>query len=820
MTNGTQQETLQKGNLLIVQGEEPKYIYYLLSGSLEILSAPEEYNGLDQNLILEKSKRVGVIKDKSLISGLSILFTEPYSKSIRAMEDCQVRKYPLKEGGFRQIAMSDPSFSIIILSHVFKRLELSMADARKYTLLYQNLSRINDNIALIARELSGDEIPEKVAPRVEHLYDTYQENGGDFPARFDSKFLVKDNSNILKKKYAFPGLPMENLVDTKQCNFLKKFINLDNKLLGAMIKSDPTIALYIFTCVTDNLLKVLDRIESIHNTIDEELTYLFGAESSWSSFLVDDGKYELWMASGRLSDEFLKNFVALAIKIHSFYEDISGEKLSQMYPGFKKLHGFYQAEQGTTAEAGTEKAARTASSTATPSNVNALYNNSIHQIFEFALADKEFQKNFLKLLNEFKNMKSPMSSESDGRKIRRHISRFYWDLYGKVFIRAKSEPQLPQPVKLMLNFGFLDENLLEDDQLPELHQLSLKMQEQTKLPIHYEREFLTRIYNEEEVPSITEMGLTYEQNLRERERHKKKKELEEEASLDENVRKVLFEINHRVNQTVAICYGSTATAFPILTSYSMRGNPANFYVSKKNLESIINDIRNMDFSVFYREVSAMIGDNKELIKEEVVPDFVLSPSFGTKTMLWQELVGTNRRTRGRIVVPIFFMGDLMKSLAHTFATFRWELNRTIMGGLWADPLEGGLTGKYFDYINTYKKNPKLSLEAKNKVTERFKSIRTNRDRFADDYVMWLLYEKEGIMKLNNVVRDMFYKEVPFKKDIRERLENMPAYTEIANRFKNVHDREVTGYERRFKKYQDEDGNLPEKLQQFMDFLHR
>ncbi len=820
MTNGANQETLKKGDLLIIQGEEPKYIYYLMSGSLEILSAPEEFDGLDKGLILQKSKRVGVIKGKSLISGLSILFTEPYNKSIRALEDCLVRKYPLKEGGFRQISQSDPSFAIIILSHVFKRLELSMADARKYTLLFQNLSRINDNIALISRELSGDEIPDKVAPRVENLHETYKENGGDFPTRFDSKFLVKDNSNILQKKYTFPGLPMESLIDIKQCNFLRKFVGLDNKLLGAMIHSDPTIPTYIFTCVTDNLLKVLERIENIHNSIDEELNYLFGAESSWATFLVDEGKYDLWMASGRLSDEFLKNFVALAIKVHSFYEEISGEKLSQMYPGFKKLHGFFQGKQETEPAAGTPKGTETAARSAAPSNINALYNNSIHQIFEFSLVDKEFQKNFLKLLNEFRNMKDPMSTESDGRKIRRHISRFYWDLFGKVFVRAKSEPQLPQPVKLMLNFGFLDENLIDEEQLQELHQLSLKLQEKTEIPIHYEREFLTRIYNEEEVPSITEMGLTYEQHLREEERHKKKKELEKDAALDANLRKVFFEIGHRVSQTVAICYGSTASAFPILTSYAMKGNPTNFYVSKKNLETIINDLRDIDFSVFYREVSAMIGDNKELIKEEVVPDFILVPSFGTKTMLWQELVGTNRRTRGRITVPIFFMGDLKKSLAHTFATFRWELNRTIMGGLWADPIDGGLTGLYFDYINTYKKNPKLSLEAKNKVTERFKSIRTNRDRFADDYMMWLLYEKDGIMKLNGVVRDMFYKQVPFKKDIRERLENMPAYNEIANRFKNVHTREVTGYQRRFKKYSDEEGNLPEKLQQFMDFLNK
>ena len=54
--------------------------------------------------------------------------------------------------------------------------------------------------------------------------------------------------------------------------------------------------------------------------------------------------------------------------------------------------------------------------------------------------------------------------------------------------------------------------------------------------------------------------------------------------------------------------------------------------------------------------------------------------------------------------------------------------------MWGDPIEGGVTGEYFDYVNNFRKNSKLSTEAKEKIRDRFKALRTNRDRFADDYL--------------------------------------------------------------------------------------
>ena len=74
------------------------------------------------------------------------------------------------------------------------------------------------------------------------------------------------------------------------------------------------------------------------------------------------------------------------------------------------------------------------------------------------------------------------------------------------------------------------------------------------------------------------------------------------------------------------------------------------------------------------------------------------------------------------------------------------------------------------------------------------------------------------MRLNNVTRDIFYRYIPFEQKIRSKLENMPAFTEIATKYKNIQEKSITSYERKFKKYMDDNGVLPAPLQKFMDFL--
>lgn len=816
-------ETVRRGQILFVKGEQPRDIIMLQSGTLEILSTSDEFNGLDHDIIISKGKRVGLIRAKSLISGFSRLFVDPYSHSVRALEDSVITKYPLR-GGIKEIASSDTNQAISILRQLYTRMSQIISDADKYSKIYINVSRLSDNFALIYKVISGTGASGTLHMKADNLYNSYTSMGGTVPQQFDANFLIADNSRLYKKTYKFSNEPLEATLNVSTSDLIKKLLQLDPNVLKSVIVSDPAIAVSMFQTLTDDMMKGLGRIAILIDYIDNEMNALFSAGESWTKFLVDQGGFDYWRNTRKISESFIKNFLSVVLKINAVYEEISGRRFMDIYPGIAKINNYIATKGSAPAAQPVQQAAQgdfapvghtqPLASGAPAVHLGDTYKRSMSQIFEFALVDKEFQSKFVKLMAEFKTMQDPFNTESDGRKFRKNVTKLYWDLYKQVFIRSKSESAMPRPARLMLNFGFLDETIVDEQQIADLNDFLRIKEKSGEIPVMLEYDFLSMIYSGEEEPSINEMGLTYDAYIREMSKTSKISE----AEANDPVNKALYEIDQRLASTAAVCSGSTITSFPILNNLFVKGNFREMYVTKQKMVKSVRDLMEIDFSAFYRETVLKLGEAREVISEEVIPYFVLIPIAGTKALMWQELSGNNRRSRGRITVPIIFMGDLVKNLAHSFASFRWELNRTMKGGMWGDPIEGGVTGEYFDYINTYKKNSKLSQDAKDRVTEKFKSLRTNRDRFADDYLQWVFFERDGIMKLNNVAREIFFKNVPFKKDVRDRLGAMPSFAQLAQRYINVSKRNFLALERKMKKYQTADGEYPEVIKKYLEYL--
>ena len=817
--------TLKRGDILCMQGEVPRDLCLLQTGSMEILRAPDEYTGLDRTILVSKSIRTGVIRGKCMLVGFSDNLTSPSTSTLRAMEDCVLSRYPLGPRGFPGIAAADSNQAAAVLKQLYGRYAGFSTDLDKAENLKKNISRVNDNFSILYKELTIAEAVDYLDERATGIYEDFSSNGGTVPQVVGAKFLVTDNSAFIQSRDEIQGKSQEQPANAGLTDLVKKILKADSIVLVPLLKSDPSLAVDIFKVTWENIDRVTGRILDVYRDVSDELTDLFGEKNSWASFMVERGGYSEWENTGRVEPDFLKNLLTIVVKINGVYEELSGRKLTEGFPGVKKIHAYFTsrgAGDAAPASRGGEPAAgqgaqvsKAVSSKSMPPEMK----KSLNQIFEFSMASKDFQNQMIKILNEFRAMKNPFNTETDGRKIRRHITKMYWELYQQVYNRMRVESSAPMAARLMLNFGYLDERFLEEFQVAELTELVRRKEEARKYPVFFESEFLALINSGQEVPSITEMGLSYEAHLREEDKHSKAREKGGESEEDENLTKTLFEIDQRLKSTAAVCSGSTSTAFPILNSYIMKGSMSELYVSKNKVEKIIQEILEIDFSAFWRETVLKIGDAREIIQEEILPYLILIPIAGSRTLMWQELSGIDKRSRGRIVIPVLFSGDLKKHLAHTVACFRWELNRTIKGqAMWADPIEGGVTGEYFDYVNTYKKMSALSQETKDKIAGRFKSLRTNRDRFADDYLTWIFYEVDGIMKLNPVVRAMFFKHIPFRKEVRDKLEAMPTFAQPATRYKNVSKKAYDAYERRFRKYQNEEGKYTDGIDQFMKFL--
>ena len=123
-------------------------------------------------------------------------------------------------------------------------------------------------------------------------------------------------------------------------------------------------------------------------------------------------------------------------------------------------------------------------------------------------------------------------------------------------------------------------------------------------------------------------------------------------------------------------------------------------------------------------------------------------------------------------------------------------------------------------IGEMRKNGIYKYEIKTKNIELLKNTISKLVNKTEMKKIKVSYEKDGIMKLNAVVREMFFKHIPFKAEIREQLESMPAFTKYANRYKNVNARDIAAYERKFKKYQDETGKYPPEIEKYFEFMKK
>ena len=822
--------TLGKGEILFCQWETPEKLYLLQSGEIEILSTPEEFHGLNKSIIVEKGVRVCSIKGKSMLLGFSGLLVSNYSKSARATAESEIAEYSLGPEGFKSNLQNDLNGSINMLRQIFNNFMLSHTQLAKTQSLLGRLRQIDDNLSLIYHNLSSGG-PEFLNKKSDDLYSIFSFNKGQLPDTITADFILEDMSSFLKKSYS--GKSIDDVMDKGYAEIIKRILKLDPQIIAAMVRSDPSIALHMFSSIASAIEKMLEINHEAMEKIDQKAKILFNDSDSWAAYFTKTNGIKTWNNSERISHDFFPNISKINAKLDSLYSDVSGKRLNS-FGGFgelldmldisavPKIENIENENENTNVES--DEVSEISREVSATNVISTGLQKSIFQIFEFSMVEKEFQDRLLKLLTDYKNMQNSSVPDSEARKMRRFIAQLYWELYQQVFIRSKIQSSMPKAVKLMLNFGFLDDRLLQPEHLIELNDLAQIRERETEMSVLLESEFLSNIYSGLEEPSITEMGLTYEAFLREQEKWggaksgKGDDDSNANDNNDINLKKTLHEIAQRLKTSAAVCSGSTVTAFPILTSDAIKGSVKNMYVTKSKLDGIAKKLLDIDYSLFFRETVLKLGEAREVIYEEILPYLVLIPIAGSKALLWQEISGNNKKSKGRFMVPILFNGDIERALAHAFASFRWELTKNIKGAMWADPLEGGITGEYFDYVNTFKKNPKFTPEMKEKINLKFKSVRTNRDRFAEDYLLWIEYEKDGIMKLNAVVREMFYKYVPFKKEIRDQLENMPAFNKFAARFKNIKHREYANYERKFKKYQDGAGSYPREIEAFLSYL--
>jgi len=436
--------------------------------------------------------------------------------------------------------------------------------------------------------------------------------------------------------------------------------------------------------------------------------------------------------------------------------------------------------------------------------------NSLQQIIDFSEVPKEQLKVFIDAMNTFVRAKDRMSTEDEFRALRRQIADGFYTIYRAVFLKTlRGEKDYPKVVELFLNYGFTDERLLTKEQILELCHLDVSTKNKYHCNIFTIPEWFLAVYTGKRQPSKNEFDMEYIEMLREQKKMGEINADEEKKLAGDQMKKLEYEMQNMFRYNHRIVNGQPSVFVPVLCSEQMMSGPSRAAITKDRMGQLIEKYREIDYSVFYRELSyadAVTGIEKEQIMKEVVPDIILFPAYGQNASMWQELSCKRRDSAGRFLFPIMAEGNIDDLIIKTFGRFRWELCRTMQGSSWNNIQYKSLTSEYADYIQFYKKNKELSEERKEKIKQQImKGKNSTREIFVQDYELWIKSEALGAMRLNKVSREILSMYCPFNKEIREAVETQPAFADPIARFKRERMKKVRELELRYHAYTSKQG---------------
>lgn len=380
------------------------------------------------------------------------------------------------------------------------------------------------------------------------------------------------------------------------------------------------------------------------------------------------------------------------------------------------------------------------------------------------------------------------------QKTRRALTKVFYDIYEKAFARAVHARTISTVMKLFFNFGVLDLQMAGVDHLDELMAISELLDNQwveqkqrdaegdSFSHVYSAYQWLCLIYKGEKEPSKNEFDIDYAGYLLEmRKNHEITREQENIMKKDQQ-KKVEFEIRNMFMTNNRITYGRITTFCPVLHRKDFMRSIDQLIVSGITINAAIDEIRELDYSCFYREVffaSPKYGIERTEIMKEVLPDVILMPNIGSRAMMWQETAGVKRDTPARFIFPIMTTNELYDMMLETIGRYRWEICRKILGVRWNDIREKSLTSEFYDYVQFYRKNRDLSQQAKERVKADLVHAKNNyREVFVMDYLGWMKYESQGNFRLNKVSRRIISEYVPFRAEVRKKLEENPMYKEL------------------------------------------
>ena len=449
-------------------------------------------------------------------------------------------------------------------------------------------------------------------------------------------------------------------------------------------------------------------------------------------------------------------------------------------------------------------------------------NNSLSFILDYSEIEREEALDFEQYITDFDKLRDKFLTDDDTRTLRRNITKMYYKIYKKVFLKDyKSSESTPVIIDLFLRYGFISEKLLSEELLEQLLSIDRHDVGNASCMVYDMKQWLTEIIEGRKEPSKSEFDLDYAESLRDRKRTGALTEQQVNAMADDRNAKFEFEVDNMFKANHRILYGQVSAFVPFLFTDGCASSLLKTFMSGDRINAAVHRLLQIDYSAFYREglyKGEAEGIKKEYIVEEVFPDFILFPIAGSNPIMWQEISGRRRTSKGRFLLPAFLDTDIDAAMVKLFGRFRWELCRTIQGAAWNNIQVKSLTSEYSDFIQFYKKNRELSEDKKDKLKMQIQKCRNNtREVFVVDYENWIKHEAHGGIVLSKPVREIMATYCPFAKDLRDSVEEQPLFRDAMARYNREKGKKTKEYDLKFRVWDKDKVDVPKEIVKTRDY---
>ena len=455
--------------------------------------------------------------------------------------------------------------------------------------------------------------------------------------------------------------------------------------------------------------------------------------------------------------------------------------------------------------------------------VHELLAGSLASILEYAGAEIETASAFRQNVDAYKRLSDKSSSDEQACRLRRQLTEGFYAIYSQVLEKSMTDDAVPLPVKMFLLFGYVDEELAGTADSVFLYQLASGSEALSDDGVYTFYDWLKNIYEGKKQPSRNEFGEDYVDYLHKQKVSGKLSEQELQDLTENPMRKVEFELRNVFPTVNKITYGRVTTFCPVFTSDNVLKELSSCHVTPSAIRTVLDKIRSIDYSAFYRETLNMDSPvaQKENIHVECLPDIILMPNAGIRGVTWQEIEGRKRTTPSRMMLSVFHMEDLYTTTIRLVGDYRWEMCKRVQGARWNDLSERSLTSEYFDYIQFYKKNNELTPEAKERIRQSLQGAKNSfKEMFIRDYLLWIQLESSASPRLNKIARQILFTYCPFSYEVRQKVQSNPLYGELLRRHDVQCQQHLSHLNKLCQKLRNEGTPVPEAIEQEVEYFRR